>query len=175
MKSSKGITLISLITYIVGMVIAVAIISTITTYFSKNVSLSDLKNTEIEYSKFSSVFTKEIHIKNNKVIECYTQGEGKKKISYIIFSTGNQYTYMAQDKSIFKNKIKICENVEDCEFNYNNLKHEITVSFKTNSTDLTGENKIKYYINVNNNNYNEETENNVLYENNQNVLEENTL
>jgi len=105
MKSSKGITLISLITYIVGMVIAVAIISTITTYFSKNVSLSDLKNTEIEYSKFSSVFTKEIHIKNNKVIECYTQGEGTEKISYIIFSTGNQYTYMAQDKSIFKNKI----------------------------------------------------------------------
>ena len=50
-----------------------------------------------------------------------------------------------------------------------------TVSFKTNSTDLTGENKIKYYINVNNNNYNEETENNVLYENNQNVLEENAL
>ena len=81
---------------------------------------------------------------------------------------------MAQDKSVFKNKIKICENVEDCEFSYNSLKHEITVSFKTNSTDFTGENAIKYYIDTNSDDNeieNNEVENNEI-ENSETVNDE---
>lgn len=174
MKSNKGITLMSLVVYIVGMIIVVAILTALVSYFSKNINIDDLKKTGGEYTKFSSVFTKEVNIAGNKVLECYTQGDGENKVSYIVFSTGNQYTYMAQDKSIFRNKIKICENVEDCEFSseFDDPKYVITVKFKSENSDFTGDNAIKYYINPKQDNYYEEMQYNQIETDNE--LEEST-
>ena len=39
MKGNKGITLTSLIIYIIGMMIVVALISTLTAFFSKNIKM----------------------------------------------------------------------------------------------------------------------------------------
>ena len=111
MKNNKGVTLTSLIIYVIGMVIVVASISTLTTFFYKNIDTSAINdNTTTQYTKFLSYFTEEINNSNNKVVEC--------KNNYIIFSSGNQYTYMEENKSIYKNKIKLCDNVEKCEFSY---------------------------------------------------------
>lgn len=87
MKGNKGITLTSLIIYITAMMVVVALISTLTTFFSKNIKMSDINSNTKQYTKFSSIFLDEINAKDNKVISYKTTGEGLNKISYIIFSS----------------------------------------------------------------------------------------
>ena len=145
MKNNKGITMISLITYIMGLTIVLALIATLTTFFFKNISAKDLNSDTTQYTKFSSIFLEEINNKNNSVIECKSLNNG---VSYIIFSSGNQYTFNANSKCIYKNKIKICENVETCDFSYTfvDSKYKIKVNFKTSNIDMTGENAIIYNL-----------------------------
>lgn len=145
MKNNKGITMISLITYIMGLTIVLALIATLTTFFFKNISAKDLNSDTTQYTKFSSIFLEEINNKNNSVIECKSLNNG---VSYIIFSSGNQYTFNANSKCIYKNKIKICENVETCDFSYTfvDSKYKIKVNFKTSNIDMTGENGIIYNL-----------------------------
>ena len=65
MKSNKGITLTSLIIYIIGMTIAVALISTLMSFFTKNIKVENINNDTTQYTKFSSIFSDEINNKNN--------------------------------------------------------------------------------------------------------------
>ena len=55
---------------------------------------------------------------------------------------------MAKNNAIYKNKIKICKDIEDCDFSYslNDSKYAITVNYKINNMDLTGENAITYNL-----------------------------
>lgn len=148
MKSNRGITLTSLIIYVIGMVIVVSIISTLTAFFYKNIDITDISDTTSQYTKFSSIFLNEINRDNNSIVECKTFLENENKVSYIIFSSGNQYTFKSENKSIYKNNIKICNDVEDCDFSYVFIdsKYEVKVNFKTNSIDMTGDNAIIYNL-----------------------------
>ena len=103
MKDSKGITLTSLIIYIIGMLIVVSIISTLTSFFYKNVNIGNINNDTTQFTKFSSIFSDEINRVNNSVLECRVLEENGFKVSYIIFSSGNQYTFKSENKAIYKN------------------------------------------------------------------------
>ena len=86
MKSQKGITLNSLVIYVIGMTIVVSIIASLTTFIMNNVQdKNNISQTTTQYTKFSSRFIKEINTNNNIVIDCQTNGSGSNKISYIIF------------------------------------------------------------------------------------------
>lgn len=149
MKNNKGITLTSLMIYVIGMLIIIALISTLTTFFYKNIDVTAINdNTTTEYTKFSSNFLEEINQKDNRVIDARTYMEDEEKISYIIFSTGNQYTYKSNNKSIYKNNIKICQNVEECIFSYNlkDSQYTVNVKLKVGKMDKTGENVLLYTI-----------------------------
>ena len=150
MKNNKGITLTSLMIYVIGMLIVVGIISTLTTFFYKNIDISDINSdTTTQYTKFTSVFSKEINTNGNKVIDTNTDNSQiGKKVSYIIFSSGNQYTFMQENNSIYKNNVKICENIDDCEFSwvYQNSSYVVNVSIKTGNIDRTGADAVKYTI-----------------------------
>ena len=145
MRNNKGITMISLITYIMGLTIVLALIATLTTFFFKNISAKDLNSDTTQYTKFSSIFLEEINNKNNSVVDCKPITDG---VSYIIFSSGNQYTFNANSKCIYKNKIKICENVEICDFSYTfvDSKYKIKVNFKTSNIEMLGDNAIIYNL-----------------------------
>lgn len=145
MKNNKGITLTSLIIYVIGMTIMVATIATLTSFFYKNIDIGDINNDTTQYTKFSSIFLGEINRKNNSVIDCKSLADG---VSYIIFSSGNQYTFNEDSKSIYKNNVKICDNVEICDFSYSfeDSKYKVKVSFKTASIDLSGENAVEYTL-----------------------------
>lgn len=145
MKNNKGITLTSLIIYVIGMTIMVSTIATLTSFFYKNIDVADINNDTTQYTKFSSVLSEEINRENNSVINCKSLAEG---VSYIIFSSGNQYTFNEKSKSIYKNNIKICDNVEMCDFSYTFIdsKYKITVNFKTSSIDMSGNNAITYTL-----------------------------
>ena len=68
MKSEKGVTLTSLIVYVIGMVMVISIVSVLTTYFYKNIKNVGADIDPIaEYTKFNSYFTNEIN--KNKIKE----------------------------------------------------------------------------------------------------------
>ena len=125
MKSQKGITLISLIVYIIAMTIAVTIMSVLTSYFYKNVDITGKEiNPITEYLKFETLFVEEVNNKNIKVLEC--------KDNYIVFNNSIQYTFVPENRAIYKNKVRICRNVENCTFSYDikNNKEIVTINMK---------------------------------------------
>lgn len=178
MRSERGITFMSLVIYLIGMTMVVAIISRLTTYFYKNVNIADVKSDSLgQFSNFSSPFMYEVNAfptayresdetkvnsaaqsGDNQILDialiiekndgtsmpyrgtsliCSNKSDStgvtqKDKInnlinntlsnissyksieSYIVFSSGNQYTF--KNNAIYKNKVKICDNVEFCAF-----------------------------------------------------------
>lgn len=134
MRSQKGVTLVSLIIYVIAMAIVVGILATITTFFYKNVQDVSADIAPItEYTNFNSYFSDEVNHKNLKVIKCGTNEENGQ--NYILFSNGVQFTYVAENKGIYRNKVKICRNIDNCTFEetIENGKSIITVNFESGS------------------------------------------
>lgn len=120
MKSQSGVTLTSLIIYMIAMVVVIGTTATLTNYFYGNIDkISEKNQASKEYTLFNSYFTSEINKKGNSVLE------DESDESIIIFSSGNQYAYLG-DK-IYYNKVAICKNVSSCKFTYNSSSKEITV------------------------------------------------
>lgn len=128
MKSEKGITLISLIVYVVAMAITIAIISVVTTYFYNNVNLiGKTLDPAKEYTKFNSFFSEEVNKKGTKVLECNNgTSEGT---NYILFSDGTQYTF--KNENVYKGKVKIAEGIANMKFSsiIKNGKEAIIVEY----------------------------------------------
>lgn len=138
MKSEKGITLISLTISIIVMMIAVAIVSMISVYFYKNTDvLANNINPLTEYNNFNTFFAEEVNHPNLKVLEW---GE-----DYIVFDNGVQYTYIPENKGIYKDKVKICKDVEKCVFEVKikNGKNVVVVNMKIGTTE---ERNIEYTL-----------------------------
>ncbi len=140
MRTDKGLTLISVTIYIIVMLMIVAIITVLTSYFYKNIDIrSTNQNLNQQYTKFNSYFIKEVNTKGNKVIDIQSPIPLKEDIdtqkntdkqNYIMFSSGNQYTYIPENKGIYMNKVKIAQNITGCTFNMKkeeNGKTRITV------------------------------------------------
>lgn len=106
MKSEKGITLVSLILYVVVMTIVLAVMSSIISSFYQNTDTVQGNVGEIvEFSKFNNYFLKEVKTKNNKVDKIDT--------NYILFSSGNSFSI--SNNAIYYNSIKICNDVQSME------------------------------------------------------------
>lgn len=147
MRSEKGITLISLIIYVIALTIVIGIISVISGYFYKNVATASVDvEPMVEYTKFNSFFSEEVNYKGIKVLDCKTttKDDGKIDTSYIVFDNGVQYTYISENKGIYRNKVKIARGVEECTFEYTveNSKDIVNVTFKSKNLN----NPIKYTL-----------------------------
>lgn len=141
MKSEKGVTLTSLIIYVIAMSIIIATVATITNYYYGNIKgLSKRTEVSKEYTKFSSYLINEINEKNNHVLTEMLDSNKEK----IIFSNGNQFLYT--NNAIYFNKIKICKDVTSCQFEYDesNNKIKVTIQFngKTFKNEYTMQNDI---------------------------------
>ncbi len=112
MKSEKGVSLVSLIIYLIAMTTVVAIVARVSTYFYKNVNSVETNIEQNEqYVKFNAYITKEISTPNNKINKIGNDGK------YVIFSgTSNQYTFSNNDGAIYMNQVKICSNISNCKF-----------------------------------------------------------
>lgn len=148
MKKERGITLISVIVYVIALLIVVGLISTLTGYFYRNVNINT-ENTEItqQFTKFNSYFTSEINEKDIYVLDTKTSNENP-KTSYIAFSNGVTYTFSEENKAIYRNKIKICTNVDRCLFSYDFIeqKYVIYVDLKIGNLERTGNNILTYTL-----------------------------
>ena len=110
--NNKGVTLSYLIIYIIALIITIGILSSISKNFYSNVGyIADKGKYISEFNKFNMYFVEDV--KNNSDIYNITTNQ-------VIFRDGTVYTYKADDdKSIYRNKVKVCKNVELCEFTEN--------------------------------------------------------
>jgi len=122
MKSEKGITVTSIMIYIIALTVVVILIGRLTTYFYKNVhEVSISTGADAEYTKFNSYFTDEINLEGNTIDLCQKD---------IIAFSKNETQYRFQNGSIYRNKVKIAKNVETCEFFYDEETKDIYVNMK---------------------------------------------
>lgn len=106
MKSEKGITLTSLIIYIVLILLVVSFLSVVSTHFYSSIGyLTDSGKYISEFDKFNMYFIEDV--KDNS--DVYTIEQNK-----IVFEDGTIYTYL--ENSIYRNKVEICKNILNCEF-----------------------------------------------------------
>ena len=114
MKSEKGITLISLTIYVIAMAIVIGVIAIISTFFYSNMEDTDnIVSPMAEYTKFNSFFSDEVNHEGIEVISCGTTDNGQ---NYIVFSNEVQYTYIEANRAIYRNKVKIAKEIDNCEF-----------------------------------------------------------
>lgn len=147
MQTEKGITLISITIYIIVMLIMVSIITVLTSYFYKNVDIRSInEDLNQQYTKFNSYFIKEVNKKGNKIVDIHSLSKSKSEKellentsnqqNYIVFSSGNQYTYIPENEGIYMNKVKIAQNITGCTFTANkeaNGKTTVTVIIQGNN------------------------------------------
>ena len=103
-KKEKGVTLISLTIYVVVMVLVIALIAVITSFFYNNVINIDKEAVELaELNKLNLYMIEETEKEGNSIETI--SSDGKK----ITFNNGNAYTI--QDNGIYQNSIRICKDV----------------------------------------------------------------
>ena len=110
MKSNRGVTTTRLIIYVIAMTIVIGIIATINSFFYSNVmNLEDGSSNISELTKFNMYFLEDTKKANNDIVKLSNNS--------ITFSSGNTFTF--QDNAIYLNNIRICENVQNLQFNVN--------------------------------------------------------
>lgn len=124
MKSQKGITLLSLIIYIIVLLVVIGTLSMVSQAFYSNTSyIADMGKYVAEFDKFNMYFLEDV--KNNSNIYSITSNQ-------IVFEDGTTYSYSKQ--SIYRNKVEICSNIYTCTF--------------SNKEEVDENNFIKRIINV---------------------------
>ncbi len=155
MKKEQGITLITLIIYVLLMTFILAGISSITASFYSNMNEFDKESeSAVAYSKFNMYFLTDIKRKNARiessarkhVIIAYDKpGEGVSSGDVTV--EGNEterIEYSMQNDGLYRNKVKICDNVKDAVFTTdteeNTIKLEVIIGEYQRSTTYKLEN-----------------------------------
>ena len=116
--NNKGITLISLTMYVVGITFVIIAVATLTSFFYNNiVDLRDSTDSLSEFDKFNVAFLKEV--KNDEVSVINIE---KTKITF-----SNGVTFQFQDNGIYRNYVKICEQIKDCQFSSTTMGENIFI------------------------------------------------
>ena len=103
--NQKGITLPSLVAYISILMIVIAAMTTMSTFFYKNISgVVDTPKYLSEFNKFSMIFVADIKNYTNANVTSNT----------IEFENGPTYKY--QGNAIYRNDVKIAEYIMSCDF-----------------------------------------------------------
>ena len=100
MKSEKGITLTSLVVYVVVATVVISIMAVISSFFFSNMTLiNGQEQYALEFNKFNMFFINDV--KNNKNAQIDT--------GRVVFEDGTIYEYRASEKAIYSNNIKIAK------------------------------------------------------------------
>ncbi len=121
MKSEKGITLTSLVIYIMVATIVIATMAIVSSFFFSNINLvRDQDKYAVEFNKFNMFFVNDV--KNNKTAQVQTHK--------ITFEDGTIYEYRAEDKSVYRNGTKVAELVQELTFTADTYQVENTSTVK---------------------------------------------
>ena len=139
MKSEKGLTLTSLLVYVIILLILTGVISTFTKYFYNNSDeLIISNNTSEQYSRMLSYISTDVNSDNISYVEV---GEELDYLNiYLLNDILHQYVYDKENNTIFylelkkdgtiTKKIKLCSKIENCKFEYieKSLKIEVKIN-----------------------------------------------
>jgi len=135
MKKNRGITLISLIVYIILAIIVISMLTVLSTHFKNNIGDLDISTVhDIEFDKLNLQLLKEVKTENNYIDEEQTTS------TKLVFTNGNTYTYES-DAIYLNDNIKIAENIEvfSSEFSKENSKQKIKVTVTIDGITRTTE------------------------------------
>lgn len=145
MKSEKGITLTSLVIYIIIFSAVLALVSSLSSFVYGN--LRNLNSDSIsseEFNKFNTYFVKDIKQSKQATLEKIND-----KVE-ITLENGSKYTYIKSENAIYKETVKIARNI--IRFNAT-IKEEnnkriidIDIATGTNAKDPNFEKNIKYVL-----------------------------
>ena len=109
-KSQKGITMLSLVIYIICFVIIAGIVGAITVFFYNN---TELLNSEAysatEYNKLNMYLVNESEEEGNSFVDF----DDTSNLYKLTFSNGNVYTFDTENNLLYFNQICLCEDVQD--------------------------------------------------------------
>ena len=149
MKSNKGITLVSLIMYMILTMMILGILIALATNFRENLSNMDTATMQdTEFDKLNLQLLKETKTENNFInVEQTTSTK-------LVFTNENIYTYVASDKAVYLNNyIKVAENIESCNFEIEETgnKTKLTVTVKIDGVQRTTEYLLRNNVCANSN------------------------
>lgn len=139
LKSNKGVTLTSLVIYVIVLMIAIGLMSNFSGYFYKNTNKITIKeNYEEQYTKFLAYITKDINSDQLNFVKTGTDS-GKKYLIFI-FKDGSQHQYVYSNENIYyisvsetvPKKILLCNKVTNLTMDYsaNILQINMTINGK---------------------------------------------
>lgn len=138
MKKQNGVTLMTLVIYIIAMLLVLSILSILSQFFFSNTEvLAKNSDNMSEYNKFNMYFVEDV--KNNTDAVVLNEGEkleNEIKGNEIVFKDGTTYTYKEADKGIYRNKVKICQNINKCEFAKKIVTNE-NINFEKQIVEVT--------------------------------------
>ena len=111
MRKNKGITLVSLIGYVILAIMALSVLVALTTNFKKNFNELDVQAVQdVELDKINMQISKDI--KDGKKVDKTNFSSTK-----LAFIDGNTYTYVSNDKKLYMNdNVTISEHLRSCTF-----------------------------------------------------------
>ena len=140
LKSNHGLTLTSLVIYVIVLMIVIALLSSFFGYFYQNVNQITIKEESDErFTRFLAYLTKDI---NQESINFIKTGEDN-DVKYIIlkFTENEEHQYLYKNNKIYyidesKNKkINLCNNVNSCDFLYDNTS--LTMNINMNNKEYS--------------------------------------
>lgn len=147
MKSEKGITLIVLSIYIIVFSIIIVLLANLSSYIYSNIENINDSSVDIsEINKFNMYFISDI--KTNNQADVKTLSDNNQNTIQIIFQDGDVYSYVEDEKSIYKNEQKIARNIEtfNAEGYKKNNKTYIQVSIEIGTKDEANYIKTTNYV-----------------------------
>lgn len=111
MKSERGITLTSLVIYVIGITIIFTVIANMTIFFNKNSrSIEYTANNSAQITRINEYLISDTQKENLKLIEVTNN-----TITMQINNETVKYTYDTVSKGIYRNKVKIGNDVQNLE------------------------------------------------------------
>ena len=164
MKSQKGVTMYSLILYVTSFLVITTVIAGITTFFYNNVEILDTKiGSSSQYNKINLYILNEckktgtsLFAWQNTETEANTDTPTNKSNlsavtknlatqTFITFNDGNgnknSFIYVADEKNLYYNSVKLGENIEDFKFkiDYSSGKTVLKIYIDIDGTVFTTE------------------------------------
>ena len=144
MKKESGIALVTLVVYLMIVSTVLVVLTSLSSYVFKNINKLGSGNiSSEEFNKFNVNFVKTV--KENKTVDITNDNDN----IIIGFGDGTIYNYISNEKSIYKNKIKIAKNINyftAIEQNINN-KNVIQIKIGTGKDSGNADNDFGKTIN----------------------------
>jgi len=143
MKKENGITLVTLIVYLMIVSAILAALTNLSSHIYKNINKLGIENLSAEeFNKFNVNFVKSVKANKNATVTNNNQNVT------IEFDDGTTYNYINGENSIYKNKIKIAKNINYFKADVQNInnKNVIQVQIGTGKKDTAVFGKTINYV-----------------------------